>query len=143
MKYKITDCKHRKNESPAASELIATILDSPALPFPPNLSSKEDCLAHLFYDEILNPTVEFTFMPAKGPQTMPIPSSDVYVGSWEVKGFNFPAIGFLTSIDADTWLHKQNVEAGAVHRAAHKVAFNMDLLGFPRANALQTPQPRT
>ena len=143
MKYKITDCKHRKNESPAASELITTILEGPILPFPPNISSEEDCLAHLFYDEILNPTVEFTFMPSQEAQTMTIPSSDVYVGSWQVKGFNFPAVGFLTSIDADTWLHKQNLEAGAVHRAAHKVALNMDLLGFPRANALQTPQPRT
>ena len=143
MKYKITDCKHRKNDSPEASELIATILDGPIIPFPPNISCEEDCLAHLFYDEILNPTVEFTFMPAQEPQTMTIPSSDVYVGSWQVKGFNFPAVGFLTSIDVDTWLHKQNVEAGAVHRAAHKVALNMDLLGFPRANALQTPQPRT
>ena len=143
MKYKITDCKHRKNVSPEASELIAKILDGPMVPSPPNLSSEEDCLAHLFYDEILNPTVEFTFMPAQEAQTMTIPSSDVYVGSWQVKGFNFPAVGFLTSIDADTWLHKQNLEAGAVHRAAHKVAFNMDLLGFPRANALQIPQLRT
>ena len=65
MKNKITDCKHRINESPASSELIATILDSPVIPFPPDLSSEEDCLAHLFYDEILNPTVEFTVMPAK------------------------------------------------------------------------------
>ena len=143
MKNKITDCKHRKNDSPEASELITTILDGPIIPFPPNISIEEDCLAHLFYDEILNPTVEFTFMPAQEAQTMTIPSSDVYVGSWQVKGFNFPAVGFLTSIDADTWLHKQNLEAGAVHLAAHKVAFNMDLLGFPRANALQTPQPRT
>ena len=143
MKYKITDCKHRKNDSPEASELIATILDGPIIPFPPNISIEEDCLAHLFYDEILNPTVEFTFMPAQEAQTMTIPSSDVYVGSWQVKGFNFPAAGFLTSIDADTWLHKQNLEAGAVHRAAHKVAFNMGLLGFPRANALQIPQLRT
>ena len=143
MKYKITDCKHRKNVSPEASELIAKILDGPMVPSPPNLSSEEDCLAHLFYDEILNPTVEFTFMPAQEAQTMTIPSSDVYVGSWQVKGFNFPAVGFLTSIDADTWLHKQNLEAGVVHRAAHKVAFNMDLLGFPRANALQIPQLRT
>jgi hypothetical protein len=143
MKYKITDCKHRKKDSPEASELITSILDGPIIPFPPNISIEEDCLAHLFYDEILNPTVEFTVMPAKKTQTMTIPSSDVYVGSWQVKGFNIPAAGFLTSIDADTWLHKQNLEAGAVHRAAHKVAFNMDLLGFPRANAFQTPQPRT
>ena len=143
MKYKITDCKHRKKDSPEASELITSILDGPIIPFPPNISIEEDCLAHLFYDEILNPTVEFTFMPAQEAQTMTIPSSDVYVGSWQVKGFNFPAVGFLTSIDADTWLHKQNLEAGVVHRAAHKVAFNMDLLGFPRANALQIPQLRT
>ena len=143
MKYKITDCEHRKNASPEASELIAKILDGPMAPSPPNLNSEEDYLAHLFYDEIHNPTIEFTLMPSQEHQTMTIPSNDVYVGSWQVKGFNLPALSVLTSLDADTWLHKQNVKAGAVHRAANKVAFNMDLLGFPRANALQTPQPRT
>lgn len=143
MKYKITDCKHRKNDSLEATELIVKILEGPTVPLPPELSSEEDCLAHLFYDENFSPTIEFTIMPAQEHQTMTVPSNDVYVGSWQIKGFNAPALGVLTSLDADTWLGKQNIEAGAVHRAAHKVALNMDLLGFQRANALQTPQPKT
>lgn len=140
MKNKITDCKHRINDSPAVSELIAKILNGPAIPSPPNLiSSEEDYIAHLFYDKI-NPTIEFTLIQAQKSQTVIIPSNDVYLDSWQVKGFNLPALGILTSFDGDTLLTKHNVDAGAVQKAANRVAFNMDLLGFPRANALQIPQ---